>query len=196
MTSSHHDSEHPIRILLADDHAILREGVALMLNAEPDMIVVAQAATGRKAVDLFREHRPHIGIMDMDMPDGDGAETIASIRTFEPDARLIVLTTFIGSEDVFRAISAGAKGYLLKGEDPDEFLACIRKVAAEGRYVPPVVAEQFSDRLPEDALTDREMAVLKCLVEGKSNTETATELHVTESTVKFHLGLRPFLRQS
>ena len=176
-----------IQVLLADDHAILRQGVASILNAEEDITVVAQAGTGRIAVDLFRQHRPDLGLIDMDMPDGDGPDTISAIRSFDAQAKLVVLTTYIGSEDVYRAMAAGARGYLLKGEEPEDLLGCIRKVAAGGRYIPQIVAEQLSDRLPDDTLSDREMAVLKCLVEGKSNTETATELRVTESTVKFHL---------
>jgi two-component system NarL family response regulator len=164
-----------IRILLADDHAILRE-------------VVAQAGTGRKAVDLYREWRPDVGLIDIDMPDGDGPETISIIRSFDPQAKLIVLTTYIGEEDVYRSIAAGARGYLLTGEEPEILLNCIWKVAQGGRYIPPAVAEKLIDRMPGDELSDREIGVLELLVEGKNNQEVAVALKITESTVKYHIG--------
>ena len=177
-----------LRILLADDHSILRQGVASILNSEDDMEVVAQAGSGRKAVDLYREHRPDIGLIDIDMPDGDGPETISVIRTFDPNARLVVLTTYIGEEDVYRAMSSGAKGYLLKGEEPEVLLSVIRKVAAGGRHIPQQIAEKLSDRLPGDNLSVREVEVLEKMVEGKTNLEIAGNLSITESTVKFHVN--------
>lgn len=177
-----------LRILLADDHVILREGLASLLNTESDMQVVAQAGTGRKAVELYREHRPDVGLIDIEMPDGDGPETILTIRDFDPAAKLVVLTTYMGEEDVFRVMSAGAKGYLLKDEEPDMLMACIRKVAAGGKHISIQVAEKLSDRMPGEQLSDREIEVLRLLAQGRSNADMARALAISESTVKFHMN--------
>lgn len=178
----------PLRILLADDHVILRQGLASLLNTEADMQVVAQAGTGRKAVELYREHRPDLGLIDIEMPDGDGPEAISAIRSFDTAAKLIVLTTYMGEEDVFRAMSAGAKGYLLKDEEPDVLMACIRKVAAGGKHISSQVAEKLSDRMPGEQLSDREIEVLHLLAQGKPNADMARSLAISESTVKFHMN--------
>ena len=177
-----------IRVLLADDHTILREGVAAILNSQEDMQVIAQAGTGRQAVEYHRELRPDVMLIDIAMPDVDGPEAIALVRNSDPQAKAIVLTTFIGEEDVYRSLSAGAKGYLLKGEEPAVMLACIRKVVQGGRHIPSQVSDKFMDRLPDDALSARELEVLKLLVEGKSNQEAATRLSISESTIKFHVN--------
>jgi two-component system NarL family response regulator len=177
-----------IRILLADDHAILREGVASILNSQEDMQVIAHAGTGRRAVECYREFRPDVVLIDIAMPDLDGPEAITLIREFDPKVKAIVLTTFIGEEDVYRSLSAGAKGYLLKGEEPSVMLACIRKVVEGGRHIPSEVTDKFMDRVPDDSLSARELDVLKLLVEGKSNQEAATVLSISESTIKFHVN--------
>jgi len=177
-----------IRILLADDHAILREGVAAILNLEPDMEVVAQAATGRMAVNLYREYRPDVGLIDLEMPDGDGAEAISLIREFDAKARLMVLTVYSGEEDVYRSMSAGAKGYLLKSETPKIMTDSIRVIADGGRYLPPEIARKLADRLPREALSTRELEVLRLLVAGNSNSEIGLKLDISESTVKFHMN--------
>lgn len=177
-----------LRILLADDHVILRQGLASLLEMEPDMQVVAQAGTGRKAVDLYRQHRPDVGLIDIEMPDGDGPETISTIRDFDPTAKLVVLTTYIGEEDVFRSMSAGAKGYLLKDEEPEVLMACIRKVAAGGKHITGLVAEKLSDHMPGEQLSDRETDVLRLLEQGKSNADISKSLGISESTVKFHMN--------
>jgi two-component system NarL family response regulator len=177
-----------VRVLLADDHTILREGVAAILNSQQDMRVIAQAGTGRRAVECYREVRPDVMLIDIVMPDMDGPDAITLIRDFDPQAKAIVLTTFVGEEDVYRSLSAGAKGYLLKGEEPAVMLACIRKVVAGGRHIPSQVSDKFMDRIPDDALSARELEVLKLLVEGKSNQEAATALSISESTIKFHVN--------
>lgn len=177
-----------IRVLLADDHTILREGVASILNSQDDMEVIAQAGTGRRAVECYRELRPDVLLIDIAMPDVDGPEAIALIRDLDPQAKAIVLTTFVGEEDVYRSLSAGAKGYLLKGEEPAVLLECIRKVVQGGRHIPSQVTDKFMDRIPDDALSARELEVLKLLVEGKSNQEAATSLSISESTIKFHVN--------
>jgi len=122
------------------------------------------------------------------MPDGDGPETISVIRDFDPKARLIVLTTYLGEEDIFRAMSAGAKGYLLKGETPDVLTGCIRTVAAGGRYLPPAIVEKLAERLPSEGLSSREFEVLRLLATGNTNLQIASTLGITESTVKFHVN--------
>ncbi len=177
-----------IRVLLADDHTILREGVASILNSQEDMRVIAHAGTGRRAVECYRELRPDVVLIDIAMPDVDGPEAITLIRELDAQAKAIVLTTFFGEEDVYRSLSAGAKGYLLKGEEPSVMLACIRKVVEGGRHIPSQVTDKFMDRIPDDSLSLREFDVLKLLVEGKSNQEAATALSISESTIKFHVN--------
>jgi DNA-binding NarL/FixJ family response regulator len=186
--TSRADNMTAIRVLLADDHTILREGVAAILNSQEDMEVIAQAGTGRRAVEYYRALRPDVMLIDIVMPDVDGPEAISLVRDFDPQAKAIVLTTFIGEEDVYRSLSAGAKGYLLKGEEPAVMLACIRKVVQGGRHIPSQVSDKFMDRVPDDALSTRELDVLKLLVEGRSNQEAATALSISESTVKFHVN--------
>jgi two-component system NarL family response regulator len=182
------DNTKVTRVLLADDHAILREGVASILNSQDDMLVIAQAGTGRRAVECYRELRPDVMLIDIAMTDVDGPEAIALIRDFDPQAKAIILTTFVGEEDVYRSLSAGAKGYLLKGEEPAVMLACIRKVVQGGRHIPSQVSDKFMDRIPDDALSARELEVLNLLVEGKSNQEAAATLSISESTIKFHVN--------
>jgi two-component system, NarL family, response regulator len=178
----------PIRILLADDHVILREGLASLLNMEPDMQVIAQASTGRNAVNLYREHRPDVSLFDIEMPDGNGPEAISVIHTFDATAKVIILTTYMGEEDVFKAVEAGARGYLLKDEETDVLLACVRKVAAGGKHMSSQVAEKLSDRRPGEQLSERETDVLRLLAEGKVNGQIARQLKMSESTVKFHVN--------
>lgn len=180
--------QQKIRILLADDHPLLREGIAALLNRQPDFEVVGQAGTGRITVDLWRQLRPTIGLIDLDMPDGDGAEAVSVIREFDPGAKLVIVTTYFGEEDIYRCISSGAKGYLLKGETPEVLAACIRTVVAGGRYIPASIAEKLADRLPAQNLSDREMDVLRLVAEGQSNADIADQLGITEGTVKFHVN--------
>lgn len=177
-----------IRILIAEDHAVVRQGFIALLRLVDGFEIVAEAANGLQALALFREHRPDIALMDLRMPGASGVETIIAIRKEFPDARIIVLTTFDGDEDIFRAIQAGARGYLLKGMDADELIDAIQTVHRGKSRIPAAVAERLAERLSGNALTDRETEVLKTIVAGKSNKEIAAALFISEATVKTHIN--------
>jgi DNA-binding NarL/FixJ family response regulator len=177
-----------IRILTADDHALLRQGIAALADAEPDMEIVAQASTGREAIEQFRRHRPDITLMDLQMPDISGIEAIIAIRGEFPDARIVVLTTYSGDVQVVRALKAGARGYLLKGDVHTDLLETIRAVHAGRKRVPPEVAAELAMHSTEEQLTARELEVLKLIAKGNANKEIAVQLAVAEDTVKSHVG--------
>jgi len=177
-----------IRILIAEDHQVVRQGLVALLNMVDGLRIVAEAANGQQAVELFRQHRPDVTLMDLRMPGMGGVETIAAIRRDFPDARIIVLTTFDGDEDIFRAIQAGARGYLLKGMSVDELIDAIQTVHHGRSKIPPAVAERLAERLSGNALTERETEVLKNIVGGKSNKEIAAALFISEATVKTHIN--------
>jgi DNA-binding NarL/FixJ family response regulator len=177
-----------IRILAADDHALLRHGIVSLVDLEPDMELVAQAATGRDAIEQFRRHRPDITLMDLQMPDISGIEAIIAIRSEFPDARIIVLTTYAGDVQVVRALKAGARGYLLKGNVHTDLLDTIRAVHAGQKRVPPEVAAELAMHTTDDQLTERELEVLKLVAKGNANKEIAALLSVREDTVKSHIG--------
>jgi DNA-binding NarL/FixJ family response regulator len=177
-----------IRILTADDHALLRAGIASLVEIEPDMELVAQASTGREAIEQFRRHRPDITLMDLQMPDISGIEAIIAIRSEFPDARIVVLTTYAGDVQVVRALKAGARGYLLKGNVHTDLLATIRVVHAGQKRIPPEVAAELAMHTTEDQLTVRELEVLKLIALGNANKEIAAQLSVREDTVKSHVG--------
>ena len=177
----------PVRVLLADDHAIVLEGLAALIGREPDMLIVGQATNGLEAVDLWRMHRPDVALVDLRMPGLDGIGVIAEIRRIEPAARVIVLTTYDTVEEIYQAIRAGARGYLLKDARRDELLNAIRRVYAGETQVPSELAAKLAIGVKEDALTQRERAVLALLAEGKSNRDIGSEIHIEESTVKSHL---------
>jgi two-component system NarL family response regulator len=177
-----------IRILIAEDHQVVRQGFIALLNMVDGLSIVAEAADGQQALDLFRQHRPDVTLMDLRMPGMGGVETIAAIRREFPDARIIVLTTFDGDEDIFRAIQAGARGYLLKGMSVDELIDAIQTVHHGRSKIPPAVAERLAERLSGNALTERETEVLKNIVGGKSNKEIAAALFISEATVKTHIN--------
>jgi DNA-binding NarL/FixJ family response regulator len=181
------DPSH-IRILIAEDHHIVRQGFIALLRMVEGFEVVAEAADGVQALTLFRQHRPDVTLMDLRMPGSGGVETIIAIRKEFPEARIIVLTTFDGDEDIFRAIQAGARGYLLKGMNADELIDAIQTVHRGKSRIPAVVAERLAERLSGNALTERETEVLKTIVAGKSNKEIAAALFISEATVKTHIN--------
>jgi DNA-binding NarL/FixJ family response regulator len=177
-----------IRIMVVDDHTVVRQGLVALLNTVPDLTVIAEAADGQEAVEAHRRHRPDITLMDLRLPKLGGADAIALIRQEHPAARIIVLTTFDGDEDIFRALQAGAKGYLLKGTDADELTAAIRSVYAGKSKIPSFVAEKLAERMGGPALTTRELEVLRRIVAGRSNKEIASDLNISEATVKTHIN--------
>ena len=176
-----------IRVLVADDHVTVREGLAAIIGRQPDMTVTGEAATGRDAVDLWREQQPDVTLIDLRMPVLDGVGAIAEIRRADPLARIIVLTTFDTDNDISRAISAGAKGYLLKDAPREELLDCIRRVNAGETCIPSSVVAKLAANLTSEPLTVRELNVLSFLAQGRSNKEIAMKLYISETTVKSHL---------
>ncbi|NYF80548.1 response regulator [Granulicella arctica] len=177
-----------VRILIVEDHAVVRQGLVALLNTVPEFTVVAQASDGDEGVALFKEHKPDVTLMDLRLPKQNGVETIGLIRAESPEARIIVLTTFDGDEDIYRALQAGAKGYLLKGMDGEVLMEAIRAVHAGKSRVPAVVAERLAGRLSGPSLTERETDVLKQIVLGRSNKEIGTALFISEATVKTHIN--------
>ena len=176
-----------IRILTVDDHQLLREGIAAVLESQEDMTLVAQASNGREAVESFRRLRPDVTLMDLRMPDMSGIEAIAAIRGEFPDARIIVLTTYAGDAQAAAALKAGAAGYLLKNLVRRELLETIRAVHAGKRRVPPEIATEIAEHVADDELTGREIEVLRRVAAGKSNKLIAAELDISEGTVKTHM---------
>jgi len=177
----------PKRIMIADDHPVVREGFAAMIGTEPDMTVVAQARSGEEAIDLFRRERPDVTLMDLRMPGMGGVDAIRAIRREFPDSRLIVLTTYDGDEDIYRALEAGAQAYLLKDMLCDEILGAIRAVHAGQRRIPAAVGTRLAERITGLDLSDREQHVLELVATGKSNKAIAAALEITEATVKGHM---------
>ena len=177
-----------IQIMVVDDHHIVRQGLVALIGTLPDMKVVAQASDGSEAVDLYRAHRPDITLMDLRLPKQNGVEAITHIREEFPSARIIVLTTFDGDEDIYRALQAGAKGYLLKGMNADELTDAIRTVHGGKSRIPAIVAERLAERMGGPSLTGRELDVLKRIVGGRSNKEIASDLFISEATVKTHIN--------
>jgi two-component system NarL family response regulator len=176
-----------IRILLADDHVVVRDGLAAIINQEKDMRVVAEAGEGKEAVELWKKHRPDVTLMDLRMPGLSGANAIYEIHEVNPDVRIIVLTTFDGDEDIYRAIRAGAKAYLLKDVKREELFHCIREVHAGKFVIPPAIAAKLAGHQSIEELTSRELEVLKLLAEGKPNKLIASALSISEVTVKSHV---------
>jgi two-component system, NarL family, response regulator len=180
--------DKPIRVLIADDHFVVRMGLAAVITTQPDMAVVAEAANGRQALEFFRRHRPDVTLMDLRMPEMDGIEAIITIRKEFPESRFIVLTTYDGDEDVHRALQAGARAYLLKDMLQDGLVEAIRAVHAGQRFIPAEVANRLAERMDRTELTSRELEVLRLIVEGRSNKEIAARLSIAEGTVKIHIN--------
>jgi DNA-binding NarL/FixJ family response regulator len=181
------DETSMIHVLAVDDHALLRQGIASLVNAQTDMALVAQAATGREALEQFRQHRPDVTLMDLQMPDMNGIEAIIGIRSEFPEARVIVLTTYTGDVQVVRALRAGARGYLLKGNVHTDLVETIRAVHAGEKRIPAEIAAELAEHAGEDKLTAREMDVLQLIAKGNANKEIAAQLSITEETVKSHV---------
>jgi len=176
-----------IRILTVDDHPVLREGIAAIVAGEPDMVVVGEASNGREALEQFRAHRPDITLMDLQMPVMNGTETIAAIRADFPDARIIVLTTYSGDVQAVRALEAGASGYILKNMVRKELAETIRSVHAGRKKIPPEIAIGMAEHHSDDALTEREIEILREVAAGNANKIIADNLSISEQTVKAHM---------
>jgi len=181
-------SDNTIKIMVIDDQAVVRQGFVALINTVSDMAVVAEGTNGRQAIDLYRLHRPDVTLMDLRMPELGGVEAITAIRKEFPDARLIVLTTYDGDEDIYRSLQAGAQGYLLKDMFFEELEEAIRKVHGGSRRIPAQVAERLAERMGSSDLTARETEVLEQIVAGHSNKAIATRLNISEATVKSHIN--------
>jgi DNA-binding NarL/FixJ family response regulator len=177
----------PIRVLSVDDHPLLSEGIAAMINNEPDMRLVASASTGKEGILKHREIKPDITLMDLRLPDLSGIDVMIAIRTESPDARIILLTMFAGDVEIQRALAAGAHGYLLKSMPSEQMVETIRQAYTGKKRVPPEVASNLAEHLSEEPLTNREIEVLRHLSEGNRNRDIAIRLFITEETVKVHL---------
>jgi len=177
----------PIRVLVVDDHPMIRAGLTLTISPEPDMTVVGSASTGREGLEQYRQHQPDITLMDLRMPDMGGVEAIRTIRAEFPSAKIIVLSTYQGDEDIFRALEAGAVTYLLKDTLAEKMVGIIREVAGGGRPILPEVAQRMTERMFQAALTNREIEVLQLVARGMRNKEIAAELRISEETVQGHV---------
>jgi DNA-binding NarL/FixJ family response regulator len=177
-----------IRILVVDDHHVVRQGLVALLNIVPDIEVVGEASDGLQAIDLHKTLQPDITLMDLQLPNLGGVDAILKIRADYPAARFIVLTTFDGDEDIFRSLQAGAKAYLLKGMTVDELVSTIQAVHSGRTLISPAIAEKLAERMSTQALTNRELKVLERIVAGRANKEIASDLQISEATVKSHIN--------
>jgi len=181
-------TKETIRVLVVEDHNVVRQGLVALLNLVEGIQVVGEAADGVEAIARFREHRPDVTLIDLRLPKLGGVEVIQRVRASAPQARFVVLTTYDGDEDIYRALKSGAKAYLLKGMTTEELIATIREVHAGRSHIPQAIAEKLAERMGTEDLTPRESEVLEQIVSGKSNKEIATELAISEATVKTHIN--------
>ena len=180
-------SRRKIKVLSVDDHPLLREGLAAIINSQDDLEMVAQAASGREALQLFRQHVPDVTLMDLRMPDGSGIDVVSAIVAEFPDARIVMLTTFEGDVEIQRSLAAGARGYLLKTTPPAELVEVIRQVHAGKKRIPQEVAAQLAEHIADERLTIREIDVLQHVASGNRNRDIAEQLFISEETVKVHV---------
>ena len=176
-----------IRVFSVDDHPLLREGIAALVNNQPDMVLIAQASSGAEAIQLFKQHLPDVTLLDLRLPDMNGIDVLIAIRTVFPNARVIMLTTFEGDVEIQRALQAGASGYLLKNMPPAKLLEVIRLVQAGKKRIPPEIASQLAEHMGDERLTDREVEVLQQVANGNKNRDIANKLFISEETVKVHI---------
>jgi two-component system, NarL family, response regulator len=177
-----------LKLMLVDDHYLVRMGLASIMALEPDVVVCAEASSGEQARTLYRTHRPDVTLMDMRLPDISGTETVQAIRSDFPDARIVMISTYICDEEIYSALQAGAMAYLVKSVQRDELMGAIRKAAQGQRHIPPEVAARLAERMTRSQLSTRELEVLRLLVAGRRNREIANTLDITEGTVKLHVS--------
>jgi DNA-binding NarL/FixJ family response regulator len=181
-------TKETIRVLIVEDHNVVRQGLAALINLAEGIQVVGEAADGVEAIAQFRKHQPDVTLVDLRLPKLGGVEVIQRVRSESPNARFVVLTTYDGDEDIYRALKSGAKAYLLKGMSSEELITTIHEVAAGKSHIPAAIAERLAERMGTEDLTPREADVLEQIVHGKSNKEIATELDISEATVKTHIN--------
>lgn len=181
-------TKEAIRVLIIEDHNVVRHGLIALINLADGIQVVGEAADGVEAIAQYRKHQPDVALVDLRLPKIGGVEVIQRVRSEIPNARFVVLTTYDGDEDIYRALKSGAKAYLLKGMTSEELISTIREVAAGKSHIPAAIAERLAERMGTEDLTPREADVLEQIVHGKSNKEIATELDISEATVKTHIN--------
>ena len=180
-------NKQSIRVFSVDDHPLLREGIATLVNSQPDMVLVGEASTGAEAIQHFKQHMPDVTLLDLRLPDMSGIDVLIAIRSEFPNARIVMLTTFEGDVEVQRALQAGARGYLLKNMPPVELLDVIRQVHDGKKRIPPEIASQLLEHMSDEGLTEREVEVLREVADGNRNREIAERLFISEETVKVHI---------
>jgi DNA-binding NarL/FixJ family response regulator len=179
--------QQKIRVFSVDDHPLLREGIAALIKIQPDMVLVGQAATGREAIQGFREHKPDVMLMDLRLPDLSGVDAMIAIRVEFPNARIVMLTTFEGDVEIQRALAAGARGYVLKNMPPKELVEVVRQVHAGHKRIPAAVAAHLAEHMGDELLTEREKDVLRLVAMGNRNRDVGEKLLISEETVKVHV---------